>query len=156
MPTANRPSGSWSGTQEKYLQKLICNKIVNYRNRNPDCLFLITEEHFPDYISPGAKGRNTAIQRMLGEFLQYEQDLELRDRTDFRIAMGYSKPFWSYKFKKSGPWYEVGLCILTGDICWWSGPFAPGKWNDLFIFWDSLQLMLEPGERCETDMGYQV
>ena len=22
-------------------------------------------------------------------------------------------------------------------------------------FWDSLQLMLEPGERCETDRGYQ-
>ncbi len=48
------------------------------------------------------------------------------DGTDFRIAMGYCKPFWSYKFKKSGLRYEVGLCILTGDICWWSGPYAPG------------------------------
>ena len=75
--------------------------------------------------------------------------------TNFRIALGYSKPFWSYKFKKSGLRYEVGLCILTGDICWWSGPYAPGKWNDLTIFRDSLQLMLEPGERCETDRGYQ-
>ena len=77
------------------------------------------------------------------------------DGTDFQIAMGYSKPFWSYKFKKSGLWYEVGLCILTGDICWWSGPYAPGKWNDLSIFRDSLQLMLKPGEWCETDRGYQ-
>ena len=77
------------------------------------------------------------------------------DGTDFRIAMGYRKPFWSYKFKKSGLRYEVGLCILTGDICWWSGPYAPGVWNDLAIFRDSLALMLEPGERCETDRGYQ-
>ena len=69
--------------------------------------------------------------------------------------MGYSKPFWSYKFKKSGLRYEVGLCIKTGDICWWSGPYAPGMWNDLSIFRDSLQLMLEPGEQCETDRGYQ-
>ena len=48
------------------------------------------------------------------------------DGTDFRIAMGYCKLFWSYKFKKSWLRYEVGLCILTGDICWWSGPYAPG------------------------------
>jgi hypothetical protein len=77
------------------------------------------------------------------------------DGTDFRIAMGYLKPFWSYKFKKSGLRYEVGLCILTGDICWWSGPYAPGNWNDLTIFRDSLVSMLEHGERCETDRGYQ-
>jgi len=69
--------------------------------------------------------------------------------------MGYSKPFWSYKFKKSGLRNEVGLCILTRDICWWSGPYAPGNWNDLTIFRDSLVSMLEPGEWCETDRGYQ-
>jgi hypothetical protein len=69
--------------------------------------------------------------------------------------MGYSKPFWSYKFKKSGLRYEVGLCILTGDIFWTSGPYVPGKWNDLSIFWDSLISMLEPGEGCEMDRGYQ-
>ncbi len=77
------------------------------------------------------------------------------DGTNFWIAMGYCKPFWSYKFKKSGLQYEVGLCILKGDICWWSGPYAPGVWNDLTIFRDSLALMLEPGERCEMDRGYQ-
>jgi hypothetical protein len=76
------------------------------------------------------------------------------DGTDFRIAMRYRKVFWSYKFKKSGLLYEVGLCIKTGSS-WWSGPYAPGKWNDLAIFRDSLVSMLEPGERCETDRGYQ-
>jgi hypothetical protein len=69
--------------------------------------------------------------------------------------MGYRKAFWSYKFKKSRLRYKMGLCIRTGDICWWSGPYAPGMWNDLAIFWDSLVSMLEPGERCETDGGYQ-
>ena len=77
--------------------------------------------------------------------------------------MGYRKAFWSYKFKKSGLRYEMGLCIPTGDICWWSRPYAPGMWNDLAIFRDSLVSifrdslvsMLEPGERCETDRGYQ-
>ncbi len=44
---------------------------------------------------------------------------------------------------------------MTGDICWWSGPYAPGKWNDLLILRDSLVLMLAAGEWCEMDRGYQ-
>ncbi len=75
--------------------------------------------------------------------------------TNFWIAKGYSKPFWSYKFKKSGLRYEVGLSIQTGDICWWSGQYAPGKWNNLSIFRGLLVSMLELGERCEVDRGYQ-
>ena len=78
MPTANRPSGSWSGKQEEDLRDLICYNIVDYRNRNPDYLFEITEEHFPDFISSDAAGRNAAIQCMRGKFLKYEQDIELR------------------------------------------------------------------------------
>ena len=77
------------------------------------------------------------------------------DGTDFRLAMGYNKDFWSYKFKKSGLRYEVALCIKTGDICWWSGPYAPGIWNDGSIFKDGLVTHLEPGEQVETDRGYQ-
>ncbi len=78
MPTANRPSGSWSGKQEEDLRDLIRNNIVNYRNRNPDYLFEITEEHFPNFISSGAAGRKAAIQHMRGKFLKCEQDIELR------------------------------------------------------------------------------
>ena len=78
MPSANRPSGSWSVKQEEALRDLIHNNIVDYRNRNPDYLFEITEEHFPDFISSGTAGRNAAIQRMRGKFLKYEQDIELR------------------------------------------------------------------------------
>ena len=77
------------------------------------------------------------------------------DGTDFRIAKGYSKDLYSYKFKKSGYRYEVGLNIKTGDICWWHGPYPPGIWNDNMIFRDALAKVLEPGERCETDKGYR-
>jgi hypothetical protein len=52
--------------------------------------------------------------------------------------MGYSKPYYSYKFKQSGHRYKVGLCIKTGDICWWHGPYEPGDWNDQMIFEDAL------------------
>jgi hypothetical protein len=48
------------------------------------------------------------------------------DGTDFRAAKSYEKPYYSYKFKKSGFRYEVALCIKTGDICWWAGPYLPG------------------------------
>ncbi len=78
MPTANRPSGSWSVTQENELQDLIRLNIVDYKNRNPDYLFQITEEHFSNYISPGTAGRNSAIQRMRNKFILYEQELALR------------------------------------------------------------------------------
>ena len=49
----------------------------------------------------------------------------------------------------------MGLCIKTGDICWWNGPYEPGIWNDEMIFKDALVSMLEYGKRCETDGGYR-
>ena len=39
----------------------------------------------------------------------------------------------------------VGLCIKTGDICWWNGPYEPGIWNDGMIFEDALVSMLNVG-----------
>ena len=77
------------------------------------------------------------------------------DGTDIRIAKKYAKDFWSYKFKKCGLRYEVALCIKTGYICWWNGPFQPGKYNDDMIFNMGLVGELEDGERVETDGGYR-
>ncbi len=74
--------------------------------------------------------------------------------TDLMNAMGYCKRFWSYKLKKSGVRYEVGLCIKTGDICWWNGPYEPGVWGNGMIFANSLKSHLELRERCKTDVGY--
>lgn len=77
------------------------------------------------------------------------------DGTDFLLAMNYWDKYYSYKFKKSGLRYEVGLNIITGDICWWHGPYEPGMWNDLMIFRDVLMGDLPPGERVEADKGYK-
>ena len=64
-------------------------------------------------------------------------------------------PDWySYKFRGSGLRYEVALGIMTGDICWMSGPHQPGKLNDLEIFRKSLRSWLDPFERVEADDGY--
>ncbi len=73
------------------------------------------------------------------------------DSTDVRIAKTYNKPFYSYKFKKSGVHYEVGLCIKTSDICWWAGPYLRGIWKDEMIFHHVLAKLLEPAERVEAD-----
>jgi hypothetical protein len=76
------------------------------------------------------------------------------DGTDFQIAKMYEKPFYWYKFKKSGFRYEVGLCIKTGNICWWAGPYLPGIWNNEMIFKEELAKFLEPTERVEADGSY--
>ena len=56
------------------------------------------------------------------------------DGADFRIP-NHGPDFSSHKYKKkSALRYEVGLCILTGDICWINGPFKAGENNDLGIF----------------------
>jgi hypothetical protein len=89
--TVNQRSGSWSSKQEEDLQDLIRNNIVDFRNRNPDYLFQVTKEHFPAYITPGAQGRNAAIQRMRGKFLKYEQDIDLRgaQRKQIRVLNSF-------------------------------------------------------------------
>jgi hypothetical protein len=62
----------------------------------------------------------------------------LEGGADFRLAKGYLKPFYDYKFKRSRHRYEVGLCIKTGNFCLWNGPYEPGDWNNKMIFKDVL------------------
>ena len=78
------------------------------------------------------------------------------DGTDFLMAMSYVKSFYTYKFKKMGLRYKVGLNIKTGHICWWHGPLPPGDMNDDMIFNDALTSWLEHGERVEADLGYKA
>ncbi len=75
------------------------------------------------------------------------------DGTDFWIAKKYKNPLYSYKFKKLGFRYEMGLCIKTGNICWWAGPYLPGILNNEMVFKYGLTKMLEPAERVEADVG---
>jgi hypothetical protein len=79
------------------------------------------------------------------------------DGTDFEIYQW--QPFWtgwySHKFKGPGLRYEVGLCILTGDIVWIHGPFPCGRWPDLKIFRSALKNALPPGEKVVANLGYR-
>merc|ERR1712085_125774 len=42
-------------------------------------------------------------------------------------------------------WYEVSLCIKTGEICWVNGGYPSGEKNDNVIFQDALVDELEEG-----------
>ena len=79
------------------------------------------------------------------------------DGTDFEIYQW--QPFWtgwySHKFKGPGVRYEVGLCILTGEIVWIHGPFPCGRWPDLKIFRSAMKNSLSPGEKVVADLGYR-
>jgi ABC-type uncharacterized transport system YnjBCD ATPase subunit len=48
----------------------------------------------------------------------------------------------------SGLWYEVGLLIQKGDICWIFGPFKCGQFTDLMIFWMGLKNKSGRGEKA--------
>jgi hypothetical protein len=41
-----------------------------------------------------------------------------------------------------------------GVICWWNWHYNPRIWNDGMIFENTLVLIMEYGERHETDGGY--
>ena len=79
------------------------------------------------------------------------------DGTDFEIYQW--QPFWtgwySHKFRGPGLRYEVGVCILTGDIVWIHGPFPCGRWPDLKIFRSALKHALSAGEKVVADRGYR-
>ena len=47
------------------------------------------------------------------------------DGTDYE-GPELGRNWYSHKFKRSAVRYEIGLCILTGDICWVSGPYEAG------------------------------
>ena len=79
------------------------------------------------------------------------------DGTDFRIKdpSPFSTSWYSHKYKGPGVRYEVAICIATGWIVWFSGPYRCGSWPDLSIARDGLHFMLEDGERYIADGGYK-
>jgi hypothetical protein len=80
------------------------------------------------------------------------------DGTDFQIIepSPFDEDNYSYKFNGPGLRYEVGVCILSGEIVWANGPYEPGKWNDLEIFRLHMKHALRPWERVEGDKGYKA
>jgi len=62
--------------------------------------------------------------------------------------------WFSPKFKNAALRYEIGVCIFTGHIVSYTGPFNAGSWNDLKIFCYKMKGMLSFGEKVVADKGY--
>ena len=83
------------------------------------------------------------------------------DGTDYRIREPYpwrrdrNRKFYSHKFKGPGLRYELGICIKTGHIVWYHGPFPCGAFPDLKIFQLKLKVCLRLGEKVIADKGYK-
>jgi hypothetical protein len=75
MKITKRPSGNWGPNQDKLVGDLLRSNTINYMNRTGEYMFAVSEEHFPNFITPGTNGRNSAIQRMQNKFTHYEQYL---------------------------------------------------------------------------------
>jgi len=85
-----------------------------------------------------------------------ERCLVTIDGVDFMIVEPRPlDPIWfSKKFKNAALRYEIGVCIFTGHIVSYTGPFNAGSWNDLKIFRYKLKGMLSYGEKVIADKGY--
>ena len=67
----------------------------------------------------------------------------------------YDKRFYSHKFKSAGLRYEVAVCINTGEIVWYNGPFPAGRFPDINIFRLRLKRRLLHRELVWADLGYR-
>jgi hypothetical protein len=66
----------------------------------------------------------------------------------------FDKKWYSEKLNGPGVKYEVGVCIKTGEIVWFKGPFVASK-NDSTIFIEDLANRLCDNEGVEVDAGYK-
>ena len=86
-----------------------------------------------------------------------ERCLVTVDGTDFRIQEPtcFDRKWFSHKFKGPGLRYDVAICIKTGDIVGYHGPFPCGSHNDLTIFRVGLKRNLGGAEKVIADRGYR-
>ena len=77
----------WTDKQDAALRKLVNKNIITYTNLEPNYLFEVTQEHFPDFIGTGASARNTAIQRLCKKFRQLAEEFAINGG---RLLMGES------------------------------------------------------------------
>ena len=79
------------------------------------------------------------------------------DGTDFRI--GEPKPFkkcwWSHKYNGPALRYEVIVCIATGEIVYFNGPYPCKTTPDITIFRHRTRGMLMRADVCLGDRGYK-
>ena len=86
-----------------------------------------------------------------------EKCLVTVDGTDFRIQepKPFSTKWYSHKFRGPGIRYELVVCIKTGWIVAYNGPFPCGRWPDIKIFRSMLKQRLYWNEKVIADRGYR-
>jgi hypothetical protein len=67
----------WTNEQDAQLRHLVNKNHVTYTNLEPNYLFEVTQEHFPDFIGTGAHARTTAIQRLRRKFRQLAEEFAI-------------------------------------------------------------------------------
>ena len=75
MNATKRNSGNLGVQQDKKLGNLLRTNQVDFQNRNGNYLFEVTDKCFPVFIKAGKGGKNSAVQRLHGNFIRFEQDL---------------------------------------------------------------------------------
>jgi hypothetical protein len=78
------------------------------------------------------------------------------DGVDFQIPepIPFDSKWYSHNFVSPGLRYKIGVCIKTGKLVSFNGPFECGSWPDLKIFRSRLKGMLSVGEKVIADRGY--
>ena len=65
----------------------------------------------------------------------------------------FDPKFMSHKFKSNAVKYEVGVCILSGNIVWINAPFH-GCESDITMILQAALDALDKNETIEADGGY--
>jgi len=86
-----------------------------------------------------------------------ERCLVTVDGVDFHIPepTPWSRVWYSHKYDAAGLRYEIAICIATGWIVAYNGPFEAGSWPDLKIFKSLLKAKLGHREKVVADKGYK-
>jgi len=84
-----------------------------------------------------------------------ERCLVTIDGVDFEIfePTPFDSKWHSHKFGSAGLRCEIAVCIKTGKIVAFNGPFECGRWPDIKIFRSRLKRMLGIGEKVVADKG---
>ena len=67
----------WSSQEDLRLRQLVRRNIINYTNIEPNYLFEVTQEHFPQFIGTGPQARSTAIQRLCKKFWRLAEEFAI-------------------------------------------------------------------------------
>jgi hypothetical protein len=77
----------WSDEQNTKLRDLVRKNIVSYTNLEPNYLFEVSQEHFPDFIVSGPNKCTTKVQCLCKKFYQLAEEFALNGG---RLEHGYN------------------------------------------------------------------